>query len=152
MRFQNAEELLRVKDSPLLSSITSSSSCLITVAESSDENVLQLLGMVNELNVAKKFLILIVTSLSTTLLRNVTINYNVILDNRGKGKVTTVSHDKFEFNKILINRWSCYNLSVPSFGHGACATSQWFVPGKFAESSGQRVEGLIHRPATFHHI
>ena len=88
MRFENAEELLRVKESPLFSSITSSSSCLITVVESGDGNVLQLLGLVNELNVAKKFLILIVTSLNTSLLRNVTINYNVILDNRGKGKIT----------------------------------------------------------------
>ena len=52
MRFENAEELLRVKESPLFSSITSSSSCLITVVESGDDNVLQLLGLVNELNVA----------------------------------------------------------------------------------------------------
>ena len=67
-------------------SLTDSVSCLVTiVATDNNEEVLKLLEMINHLSVAKKYMLLIVSTFDPTMFTNLTINFQVIMHHRNTG-------------------------------------------------------------------
>ena len=86
MRSQNAKELLKLGENPLFLSLFASISCLVTVAETDDnDEVLELLEMVDGLPVAKKYLLLIISTFDSTKFANITINFQVMMHHKKTG-------------------------------------------------------------------
>ena len=62
-------------------------SCLITMAQMyNDTEVSQLIDIVNEYKISKKYLIIFMETLNATLLREKTINFNVIVYHNEPGE------------------------------------------------------------------
>ena len=88
LRFKNVKDLLKLRDDILFSSILASSLCLITIIETNnDERILEVIDMVNDFRVDRKHLSLKVPNLNENMLGNITINYDVTIEHRSKGKV-----------------------------------------------------------------
>ena len=126
LRIKNAREVLKLRESVLLSSILDSISCLITIVETDYiEEVLMLIEMVNELYVAEKHLLLISPKFDSaaisTLFQNITIHYNVVLHHTNAGEMKTSVQLIFCFqNMSLSGRWSIQdNICLPSIGQNA---------------------------------
>ena len=85
MRFKDANKLLNIKGSPKFSRIMAATPCLLTIAEAKDEEVLDLIDMVNAQRVASKYLYLIASEFNTSSVKNITINFDVVVDQRRPG-------------------------------------------------------------------
>ena len=91
VKFQNLGELLKIKVSEKFKSMTARMSCLMTMTRmNNDLEVSQLIDVVNELKVSKKYLIIFVETLNTTLLRKKAIPFNVIIHHNESGEVKVV--------------------------------------------------------------
>ena len=72
----------------MFSSILASSLCLMTIIETnSDDGILEIIDMVNDFRVDTKHLSLKVSNFNENMLGNITINYDVTIEHRDKGKV-----------------------------------------------------------------
>ena len=61
-------------------------SCLITVAELSNElELITLIDIMKEFKIANKYLFVTMDTYNTTMFRETTINFNVMINHRGKG-------------------------------------------------------------------
>ena len=88
IKFQNLENLFNVRGSKMLKAMTARVSCLMTVARmNNDWEVSQLIDVVNELQISKKYLIIFKESLNTTLLRKKAIIFNVVIHHIESGEV-----------------------------------------------------------------
>ena len=97
LRFENMEELLKVRYDFLFSSALVSSSCLITIIETDgDDYVLDLIDFVNEFRVERKHVILIVPTFNKDNFKNITTNYEVTIDHQDKGKFSRVDMNLHE--------------------------------------------------------
>ena len=85
--FKNANELLKVKSNPQFSLILARVKCLDIVVEANGDEVSQLIDMVNDLKVGRKHLLLIVPALDLSVMKNKTINYNVMIYDRSSGNI-----------------------------------------------------------------
>ena len=80
-------ELLKLRRDPLLLSLINSISCMVAIGEPATVNeVLELINMVNEFPVAKKYLLLVAPTFEPTVLKNLTINFQVIFNYSETGK------------------------------------------------------------------
>ena len=62
-------------------------SCLVTMAVmTNDEDVSQLINTINEMTVLKKYLIVFMDTLNTTLLQKRAINFNVLMYHKNAGE------------------------------------------------------------------
>ena len=69
-------------------SILGELSCLWTVADVQNESEIhQIIEMVNDFDMPKKYLTIAIEDLNVTSLRNMTINFNVVLNHREAGKI-----------------------------------------------------------------
>ena len=90
IKFQSFQNLLQAGDSKKFRSMTLRMSCLMTVAEISNElEVSKMIEIIHELKIAQKYLIIFIDTLNTTLLHERTINFNVMI-NHGKTGVLNV--------------------------------------------------------------
>ena len=86
MRSQNAKEMLKLTGNPLLSALVASTSCLITIVETEDhEEMMKLLEVMDGLSVAKKFVLLIVSTFVPKKIVNLTINFKVMVHHKESG-------------------------------------------------------------------
>ena len=86
IRFTDAKELLEVKDDRKMSSIFSTISCLVALVETDhDDEVISLIDMINGIKVERRYLLLIVSTLNTAILKNKTIAYNVGIHQKVNG-------------------------------------------------------------------
>ena len=85
LRYNNAKELLKIKNNPQFLLILNAVTCLSIIVEANHDEVSQLIDMVNELKVEGKYLLLIVPSSELSVMRNKTINYNVVIFDKGSG-------------------------------------------------------------------
>ena len=86
IKFHSLGELLEVKESQKLKSMTARMSCLVTMTQlNNDLEASQLIDVVNEFKISKKHLIIFVKKLNTTLLRKKAITFNVIIHHNGPG-------------------------------------------------------------------
>ena len=95
LRFSNAEELLKVKSNPQFQVISTTVACLNIVVEADGDEVSQLIDVVNELKVERKYLLLIVSALDLSLMRNKTINFNVMIYNIGTGNTISTKNTQY---------------------------------------------------------
>ena len=66
-------------------------SCLVTMAHmTNDEEVSQLINLINEMTVSKKYLIILVDFLNSTVLQKRAINFNVLFNHRNAGELRNV--------------------------------------------------------------
>ena len=87
MRFKTVKELWKVREPLLLKSLLASSSCVITIIESSvNDEVFDLIHMVNDFKVHRKHLLLLTPTFNATNLKNLTINYDVTIVHSNGGK------------------------------------------------------------------
>lgn len=71
---------------PLFPSLTASVSCLVIIVTTDDnEEVLKLLELINHLSVAKKYMLLIVSTFDPIMFSNLTINFQVMVHHRNTG-------------------------------------------------------------------
>ena len=78
--------MLKLRGNPLFASLFNPISCLVTIVETDNiEDVLRLVEMVNELSVTKKYLLLIVPTFDSTIVQNITINFQVIVNHGEAG-------------------------------------------------------------------
>ena len=83
---QSFKKLLEVTNGGKFRSLMARMSCLVTIAVmENDAEMSQLIDIVNEIRVSKKYLIIFTDTLDTTLLLKRTINLNVIINQRHKG-------------------------------------------------------------------
>ena len=86
LQFQNASEMLKAKSNMSFSSALTSSSCLVAMFEANPDVIaLDLIEMVNDLRVNWKHLILIVETFNENTFKNMTVNYEVTIKQRGGG-------------------------------------------------------------------
>ena len=122
LRFENMEELLKVRYDFLFSSALVSSSCLITIIETDgDDYVLDLIDFVNEFRVERKHVILIVPTFNKDNFKNITTNYEVTIDHQDKGKyksgVMNIYVKKIFLLSQLVVGYSVYVLNWARFMH-----------------------------------
>ena len=87
MKFQSFDNLLQVKNDGKLRSLEKTVSCLVAVVDLSNElEVSKLIDIMHELQINHKYLTVIMDNLNTSLLHEKSINFNVIVNHRGKGK------------------------------------------------------------------
>ena len=93
IKFQNLGKLLNVKESNIFKSMSARVSCLMTMARiNSDLEVSQLIDVVKELKISKKYLIIFKESLNATLLRKKAITFNVIIHHNESGEALYCAH------------------------------------------------------------
>ena len=86
LRYNNAKELLKMKNNPQFVLIFTTVTCLSIIVEANNnDEVSQLIDIVNGLTVERKCLLLIVPSSELSVMRNKTINYNVVIFDKGSG-------------------------------------------------------------------
>ena len=85
LKYDNAKELLKVKNNPQFLLILTTVTCLSIIVDANNDEVSQLIDMVNGLTVERKYLLLTVPSSELSVLRNKTINYNVMIYVKGSG-------------------------------------------------------------------
>ena len=70
----------------MFKSMTARMLCLVTMTKlNKDLEVSQLIDVVNEFRISKKYLIIFIKNLNTTLLRQKAITFNVIIHHNGAG-------------------------------------------------------------------
>ena len=83
---QSFQNLYEVKNDGKFRSLIARMSCLVTVAVMQNyAEISQLIDIVNEIRVSKKYLIIFTDTLDATLMQKRTINFNVIINHRHKG-------------------------------------------------------------------
>ena len=86
MNFQNVTDLSKVRQSLLFESLLSSSSCLITKIETSVlGEIFDMIDMVNDFRVSRKHLLVLTPTFNETMLKNITINYDVTIEYINEG-------------------------------------------------------------------
>ena len=85
------------------------------MVEANGDEVSQLIDMVHDLKVGRKHLLLIVPALDLSVMKNKTINYNVMIYNRGSGNIilTTIN---CVCKYALFVRWPVVNHSLSYSG------------------------------------
>ena len=87
MRFRNAKELLNRRDRLSFLSVLVSSSCLITIAETSvTEEVFDIIHMVNGFRVERKHLLVFTPTFNETMFNHLSIAYDVTIEHSLGGK------------------------------------------------------------------
>ena len=75
------EELLKVRDDRLFSSVLASSRCFITIIKTNgSDGVLDVIDMVNDFRADFKHLLLIIPTFNENMFSNITINYDVSIE------------------------------------------------------------------------
>ena len=117
LRFENMEELLKVRYDLLFSSALASSSCLITIIETNgDDRVLDVIGIVNEIRVERKHVLLIVPTFNEDNFKNITTNYEVTIDHQDKGKYRRGDMNLHVKKTFLISQMVVgYSVYVPNW-------------------------------------
>ena len=88
IQLQNLETLLEIKESEKFRNAAAGMSCLAIITQNStDMEISRLIDTVNDFKIAKKYLVLSIETLNTTLLRNRRINFNVIINHHGAGEL-----------------------------------------------------------------
>ena len=88
MRYENVQELLKVRGNLLFSTILASSSCIITIIETSlDHDILNMIDMVNSFRAERKRLLLLIPTFNETMFKNIMINYDVTIEHSDGGDV-----------------------------------------------------------------
>ena len=86
LRFKNIEELSKVREHHLFSSVLASSSCIITIIETHDDDeTLDAIDMMNGVRADRKQLLLLVPTFDITKFKNITINYDVAIEHSDGG-------------------------------------------------------------------
>ena len=85
--FQSFNYLLDTKDKVKFRSLMARMSCLVTIADlKSDTEFIQLLDLVKDIKISQKYVTIFIKTLNSTVLKNRTINFNVIFKHKDKGK------------------------------------------------------------------
>ena len=85
-----------VKNSEKFKSLTASMSCMVTITELSTElEVFKLIDYVEDLKVAQKYLVIFLNTTNTSFLSEITINFDVIINNKRRGK-TIIFKNRFD--------------------------------------------------------
>ena len=83
---QSFQNLYEVTKYGKFRSLMARMSCLVTIAVMrNDAEMSQLIDIVNEIRVYKKYLIIFADTWNTTLMQKRTINFNVNINHRGRG-------------------------------------------------------------------
>ena len=87
IKFQNLGKLMEVKESKKFMSMTARMSCLVTMTQmNNDLEVSQLIDVMNELKIPKKYLIISMKTLNATLLEKKAITFDVIIHHMESGE------------------------------------------------------------------
>ena len=96
IRFNDIGKLLKVKESAEFRSMTARMSCLITIVQKHKySEVSQLIDIVNDLWIERKYLRVYVETFNTTFLRKKTINFNVIINQEEPGEILFSDNNTF---------------------------------------------------------
>ena len=122
-------------------------SCLVTMAVvTNDEDVSQLIDTINDITVFKKYLIIFMDTLNTTLLQKRAINFNVLMYHKNTGEpliYLILLRHKQNFCCSHRRRMDCH-LLLPSFGKNVCfRTSRW-MSCILARASREDTEYNLH--------
>ena len=93
IKFQRFQNLLQAKDGEEFRSLTTIMSCLMVVAEMSNElEVAKLMDIMHDYKIAKKHLIIFMDAFNTTssMWSERRINFNVMMHHRGKGMLCVI--------------------------------------------------------------
>ena len=86
IKFESFQDLVQVENGKNLKSIATGMSCLMTIADISNEfEMFQMIDMIRELKITKKYLVILINTIDTNILGNITINFNVMIDHRKTG-------------------------------------------------------------------
>ena len=86
--FKNFEELSKVRAHHLFSSVLSSSSCVITIIETyDDDEVFDAIDMMNGFRADRKHLHILIPTFEENMFKNITINYAVNIEHNDGGEV-----------------------------------------------------------------
>ena len=108
------EELSRVREHILFSSVLASTSCVITIIETNvDDEVLDTIDMMNRFSAERKHLILLVSTFDATLFKNITINYAVTIEH-------SVGGESISMMKIGIALYVCLHSTDKTAIHSLC--------------------------------
>ena len=76
-----------------MSSVLASSSCLIIIVETyADNQVLDVIDMVNDFRADRKRLLILAPTFNETMFKNVTINYDVTIEQSYRGDISILIH------------------------------------------------------------
>ena len=82
--FQNSTEFLKFRASPLFNSALDTSSCLNAILEMEiEKDILEVINLINDYQMPKKHLHLIVPALNKNTFQNLTLNYDVTFEIKG---------------------------------------------------------------------
>ena len=104
------------KNNEKFKSLTASVSCILILTELSNElEVSKLISFVEELKVAQKYLIIFLNTLNTIFLGDITINFDVIINHRGRGKTKNNHLPLITLTNIrFLDRWKLDDYIIMS--------------------------------------
>ena len=86
IRFDSFQNLKNMAHGEILRSLVKRMSCLTTITQMTNESeISEMIDIINELPIPKKYLITFVETLDTMKMPERTINFNVMIYHRGKG-------------------------------------------------------------------
>ena len=138
LNFQNVGSLMDAVNGGKFRSILEELSCLWTVAKVQDESEIhQVIDMVNDFAIPKKYLTISIENVNITLLRNKTINFNVMLNHREAGKLQHNVGEKCELNFFagMVRMTSI----CPSLGKMYAEVVGGLCPGHMQEPQGKEL-------------
>ena len=101
LRFKNVAELLKVRKHHSFLSVVASSSCVITIIQTFDEDeFLDAIDMMNGFRAERKHLLLLVPTFDEKLFKNITINYAVTIKHSDGGDVNINILQQNHYNRF----------------------------------------------------
>ena len=139
MRFTDADELLNIRNHPQFSKVLSALPCVMTIAEANtDEEAKQLIHMVNGFSADKKHLKLISSGLNASYFQNITVHFNVVVEQRRKD-----GHELTSLCPVLGKRYvQAFKVKCPKHVnqlHGKSLNISFFGQEPFITQSKQSI-------------
>ena len=86
IRFDSFQNIKDVANGEIFRSLVRKMSCLTAITQTTNElQISEMIDIMNELHIPQMYLIMIVETLNTTKLSEKNINFNVMINHKGKG-------------------------------------------------------------------
>lgn len=102
IRFRSFQKLKNVAYGEIFRSQARSMYCLTTITQTTNElQISEMIDIMSELHIPQRYLIIFVDTLNTTKLSKITINFNVMINHKGKGVLKPILLSKLSNNNAF---------------------------------------------------
>ena len=133
MKFDSFQKMKNVAYGEIFKSSLRRMSCLMTITQMRNEmQISEMIDVMNELHVARKYLVILIDTFNTAMVTKRTMNFNVMIYHRGEGgPILSTILPKAMDNQIVffIGRWKLgFDLAMSCSWKNVCPRTYWSMP------------------------